>query len=191
MIKAYLTGEQTDWDLHLGCLAAAYRATPHETTGLTPNLLMLGREVRLPAEIIYGSNTVSGAEITSYGEYVDQLRARMQKAHDVARNHLEAGAIRHKQIYDGKTVLNTYIPGDLVWILSQITQLKVTPKLRRPYEGPYLVIYKLSDLDYVIQFNEKGKYRVLNHNLLKPYEGNVKLGWAPTALRHTKRDWKK
>ena len=26
MIKAYLKNEQTDWDLHLGCLAAAYRS---------------------------------------------------------------------------------------------------------------------------------------------------------------------
>ena len=28
MIKAYLCGEQQDWDLHLGCLAGPYRATP-------------------------------------------------------------------------------------------------------------------------------------------------------------------
>ena len=28
MIKAYLQGEQENWDLNLGCLAAAYRATP-------------------------------------------------------------------------------------------------------------------------------------------------------------------
>ncbi|CAC5370409.1 unnamed protein product [Mytilus coruscus] len=43
MIRAYLKGEQTDWDINLGCLAAAYRATPHESTGLTPNVLMLGK----------------------------------------------------------------------------------------------------------------------------------------------------
>ena len=47
MIKAYLKNEQTDWDLHLGCLAAAYRSTPHESSQMTHNLLMLGREVRL------------------------------------------------------------------------------------------------------------------------------------------------
>ena len=46
MIKKYLKGEQENWDLNLGCLASAYRATPQEATGLTPNLLMLGREVR-------------------------------------------------------------------------------------------------------------------------------------------------
>ena len=35
MIKAYFCGEQTKWDLHLGCLAGAYRATPNESTRLT------------------------------------------------------------------------------------------------------------------------------------------------------------
>lgn len=55
MIRAYLKGEQTDWDINLGCLAAAYRTTPQESTGLTPNLLMLGKEVRLPAELMFGS----------------------------------------------------------------------------------------------------------------------------------------
>jgi hypothetical protein len=54
MIKSFLRGEQTGWDLNLGCLAGAYRAIPHESTGLTPNLLLLGREVRLPIQVIKG-----------------------------------------------------------------------------------------------------------------------------------------
>ena len=48
MVRAFLKGEQRQWDLHLGVLAGAYRATPNETTGLTPNLVMLGRELHLP-----------------------------------------------------------------------------------------------------------------------------------------------
>ena len=42
MIKVYLKGQQTGWDKHLGCLAGAYRGSTHESTGLTPNLMMLG-----------------------------------------------------------------------------------------------------------------------------------------------------
>ena len=57
MIRAYLRDEQTDWDLYLGCLAGAYRATPCESTKLTPNLMAIGREVRLPVELIFGSAT--------------------------------------------------------------------------------------------------------------------------------------
>ena len=76
MIKAYPCGEQTEWDLHLGCLAGAYRATPNESTRLTPNLLTMGCEVRLPAELVFGStNAYNGEEITSYGEYVKSKNA--------------------------------------------------------------------------------------------------------------------
>jgi transposase InsO family protein len=51
MIKSFLRGEQTNWNMNLGCLEGAYRASPHESTGLTPNLLMLGREIRLSYEV--------------------------------------------------------------------------------------------------------------------------------------------
>ena len=127
MIKAYLKGEQTNWDRYLGCLAGAYRATIQESTGLTPNLLMLGREVRLPAEVMFGCEF----ELNSYGEYVDGLRKRMQQAHDVARKHLEAAAQRQKECYDANVRLECYQPGDLVWYQTEINQLKMNKKSTR------------------------------------------------------------
>ena len=130
MIKAYLKGEQTNWDKYFGCLAGAYRATVQDSTGLTPNLLMLGREVRLPVEVMYGTKTTSEGELDSYGEYVSQLRDRMQHAHDVARKHLEKSATRQKELYDVKVKLETYTPGSLVWYQTEMGQLKVAPKLK-------------------------------------------------------------
>ena len=109
MIRAYLFDEQDEWDLHLGCLAGAYRATPHESTRLTPNLLTMGQEVRLPAELLFGNTGVqNGDEITSYGEYVGLLRSRMQHAHEVARKYLATAAYRSKDSYDVKMAMNKY-----------------------------------------------------------------------------------
>ena len=51
MIRSYLK-DQEDWELNLGCPASAYRASPSGTTGVTPNFLMLGKEVRMPTEIV-------------------------------------------------------------------------------------------------------------------------------------------
>lgn len=85
-----------DWDLNLPMLAAAYRASPNASTGLTPNLLMLGKEVRLPAELMFGSSTTNSEHITSYGEYVDQLKSRLQKSHNVARKYLETYSKRQE-----------------------------------------------------------------------------------------------
>ena len=157
MIKAYLKGEDDNWDRHLGCLAAAYRASRHESSNMTPNMLMLGREVRLPAEIMFGSGTNHvGEEITSYGDYVDKLRERMQKAHELTRQHLNKVAERQKKDHDFKINVNHYKPGSLVWYRSDKNQLHITPKLRCAYEGPFLVLKKVNDLDYIIQFNSKG-----------------------------------
>ena len=82
MIKSYIKEDKTEWDLYLGCLGAAYRSSIHESTGLTPNLLMLGREVRLPSEIIFGSKMrFQDENIVNYGLYVEVLRDRIQRAH--------------------------------------------------------------------------------------------------------------
>ena len=182
MIKAYLKGEQTNWDKYLGCLAG----TVQDSTGLTPNLLMLGREVRLPVEVMYGTKTTSEGELNSYGEYVSQLRDRMQHAHDVARKHLEKSATRQKELYDVKVKLETYTPGSLVWYQTEMGQLKVAPKLRVPFEGPHLVTNAISESLYLIQLNKKGTRKVVHHNRLRPYRGNQKLRWAASALKKTK-----
>ena len=90
MIKAYLKGEKRNWDKHLGCLSVAYQGTISESTGLTPNLMMLGRETRMPAEVMSGIHSHESNE--TYGEYVHKLKERMQHAHDVARTHLHDSA---------------------------------------------------------------------------------------------------
>lgn len=188
MVKAYIKGQQREWDKNLGCLAAAYRATPHESTGMTPNLLMLGREVRFPAEIMFGSGTTHvGEEVSSYGQYIDELKSRLHHAHSVARQHLGVSAKRQKQCYDIKQKLCTYHPGDLVWYQTNISQLHIAPKLRKPYEGPYVVVNRFNDLNYMIQMDPKGKKRVVHHNKLKLYQGDIKLRWAKSAVQMAKR----
>ncbi len=188
MIKAYLQGEQAEWDQNLGCLAAAYRATPNKGTGLSPNMLMLGREVRLPAEVMFGSGTgVAGECITTYGEYVDHLRERMQRAHEVARQHLQQRASRQAQDADARQPLHRYVAGDLAWYLTEMGQFALAPKLRVPYKGPVLVLRQVTPLNYLIQLDEEGTQRLIRYDKLKPYEGTVTLPWARQALRKDQR----
>ena len=152
--------------------------------GMTPNLLMLGREVRLPAEIMFGipGTEIEGA-VNTYGEYVEKLRDKMQKAHDVAREHIGSAAKRQKETYDVKRALHTYKVGDYIWFYTDVGQLGMAPKLRSPYEGPYLVIKKINDLNYMIQLDGKGRKKVVHHNRLKPYLGNARLRWAKSAIK--------
>ncbi len=178
MIKSFMKG-QDEWDLHLSCLAAAYRSTVHESTGLTPNMLVLGREVRLPTELVVD---VPKAEVASYGEYTSNLRSVMQHAHTVARQHLIASSERQQGTYDVKGCYHKYDCGDLVWYASTIDQLHITPKLRSPFQGPCLVIKKLGGSNFLIQCDSQGKQKVVHHDRLKPYLGKLRPRWVHTAM---------
>ena len=151
---------------------------------MTPNLLMFGREVRIPIEIMLGSSKApTEKEATSYGGYVEALRERMQRAHDVAWKHLGKNAICTKEHYDAKCSLTKYKQVDLVWHATNVKQLHLAPKLQVPFEGPHLILEKLSDLDYCIQLDAKGKQKVVHHDKLKPYTGTRGLPWSWAALR--------
>ena len=108
--------------------------------------------------------------------------------HDVARKYLGRNAARMKESYDAKRDLTHYKPGDLVWYANSGSQLDLAPKLRVPFQGPYLILAKIGDLDYKIQLDAKGKQKVVQHNKLKPYEGVHNLLWAKSALKaHAKQ----
>ena len=134
MIKSYLRGEQTNWDVHLGCLAGAYRATPNESTGLTQNLLLFGREIRMPYEIVKEGISF-GLEKNSknWGEHAIKIRDRLHRAHHVARKHLAINTKRRKDYYDLKSNLNTYEVYDKVWYLHETRKEGISPKLQ-PYK---------------------------------------------------------
>ena len=184
MIKAYLCGEQKEWDLYLGCLAGAYRATPNVSMKLTPNPLMMGREVRLPVELAFNSiRTYQGEKVTTYGKYVDSLRDKVQHAHNVARKHLDAAAKRSREIYDTTVLVNKYQPGDLVWSLLESTKLGVMHKLEPAYEGPFLIKKNLGNIDFLLQVDKSGTEKKRHHVELKPYCDDCPPRWLARAKK--------
>ena len=182
MIKAYLKGEQKNWDLNLGCLAAAFRATPSASTKFTSNMLMLVREVRIPGEIRCGIDLDSTCRpLNSYDEYVDRLCACMQVAHDIARKHLEKVTVWHKYTHDVKIEHNRYENGESVWYLHKKRVPGISPKLQPAYLL-CVVLKRLSDGNYLIGL-EGGSQRFVHHDKLKKYEGGKKQTWMEKAVR--------
>ena len=55
------------------------------------------------------------------------------------------------------------------------------PKFQLPWDGPFVIIKRLSDVTYRIQRGVKGKPRIVHYNRLKPYKGEH----APTWLKDT------
>ena len=146
---------------------------------MTPNLLTMGRDVRLPAELLFGSTySEQGNEFTSYGDYVDILRSRMQHAHKIARKSLASLAKRSKSnyMYDVKVAVNKYEKGSLVWYLLVTRKVGEAPKLKQAYHSPFLVKQKVTEVDFLIQLDKHGKEQVVHHDKLIPYESSLQSG---------------
>jgi hypothetical protein len=93
MIKCFIKDQQDTWDQSLACITGAYRASVHEATGMTPNLIMLGREVRMPIDLMLG--TTDKAK-TNPGDYVLQLRQNLERSYSIAREKSGSTAKRQK-----------------------------------------------------------------------------------------------
>lgn len=52
ILSAYVDSDQSDWDLHMPMVNMAYRSSVQETTGFTPNKLMLGMEINIHLTLI-------------------------------------------------------------------------------------------------------------------------------------------
>ncbi|XP_038047629.1 uncharacterized protein LOC119721735 [Patiria miniata] len=158
---------------------AAYRSTPQESMGETPNMVMLGREDSLPIDLTI--EEPSAEEETQDLDYAQEMQMRMQGSHDRARKCLAKSARRQKRHYDRNVCKEQFVKGKFCWLFNPAKKKGVSPKLMCRWEGPYLILGKLSDVTYRIQQKSGGKMKVVHSDRLKPYEGKPLKPWAKSS----------
>lgn len=146
MLSKFCGENQNDWDQHLPFLMCAYRATVNESTGCSPNILMLGREITLPLDLMYPQ--ISAPRYQCQVQYVEWVRRTLQDNFERARNYLQMAAERQKRYYDQRTKDQQFTVGE--WVL-RFYPPNLRNKLNPPYIGPYLVVKKLGEVTYQIQ----------------------------------------
>lgn len=151
IIRCFIKNKQYNWDLHLQQLVAAVRSTRNRQTGFTPNLMMLGREVFQPVDVLFGMAKVQSEE-KEVPQYILDLVETMNMAHSIARDNLDTAQERQKRTYDLVNNQNSYDVGDVVYKLDQATKVGQSSKLKSPWKGPYVitelkrpVLYKIKD----------------------------------------------
>lgn len=173
-LRGKLKESQEDWDLQLQPCMMAYRSSVHESTGETPNMLMLGREIEVPLDVVTESTPDTPPLST---EYALALQLRLSGAHEVARRHLGKAAERQKRNYDKRVSSKPFRVGDSVWLHNVRRKKGRNPKLDCPWEGPHLVVSVLSDVTYRIQKSRRAKAKVIHADRLKPYLGPALRSW--------------
>lgn len=183
MLSKVISKNQKDWEEYLPLVMYAYRSSVQESTGESPAMMMLGREVELPVDLLYGRPPRNGKETnTANTEYVEELIERMRKIHDHARDRMRLTSDRQKKYYDLKTSDPEFRIGDRVWMYEN-KSYGGSRKLGKPWEGPYTITKQLSDVVYCVKRGPHAKTRVVNVNKLKPYKGEAKKWFVPESDR--------
>ena len=174
-LAIFVNENQTDWDKDI---LMAYRSAVHDTTKCTPAELMFGRNIRLPVDLLFSHPEEEEEKSTM--EYVAHLQECIDKVHRYARANIRVASDRMKEYYDAKADCHAFSRGDWVWLYNPTCKKGISPKLSRPWKGPYLVIEKLNDVVYRIQQSSRSKPKVVHRNRLWTYTGTQEKSWIQT-----------
>uniref|UniRef100_A0A096LZT0 Gypsy retrotransposon integrase-like protein 1 n=1 Tax=Poecilia formosa TaxID=48698 RepID=A0A096LZT0_POEFO len=114
-IRCYVDQNQKNWDEHLNLLTAAYCSAQNSSTGFSPNMMILWREVHQPQDLWLGLAERTWSEKDTH-EYAHDLEKTLGEVHDMARQHLRGAQIRQKRTHDLRAKECSYNIGDLVYV---------------------------------------------------------------------------
>jgi hypothetical protein len=174
MIRSFVDKNATNWDLYIGILMAAYRSTPHPATGYSPNMLMFGREVVMPIQLLFplpSSHTYLDPD-----SYVASIKDKLEEIYHTVRKNLNMSAVTQKKNYDTRISQTQFSRGTLVYKFNNVFK-----KLEERWSGPYVVTDVLSPVLYKIE-NQR-KCENVHHDRLKLYLCDDVTSWVHKVLK--------
>ena len=180
MLGKVISENQRDWDERLPYVMAAYRASVHASTGFTPNKLMLGRENRMPIDLVMGLPPREANGSQSVDDFVARQQEIAEESYQLARQHLAQNAQRRKSAYDVRVRKSKYDIGDWVWYYYPRKYTQKSPKWQRNFTGPYRVMRVIPPVNYVLQKSPRAKPFVVHADKLKRCYSTPPTDWTLT-----------
>ena len=104
-------------------------------------------------------------------KYVATFKDRLFRAGQIAKRNLQESQSKMKVWYDRKAKSRCFEPGDRVLVLFPV----VGNPLQAKYSGPYKVVKKISDTNYLVKTPDRRKETQVCHiNMLKTYHEKPK-----------------
>ena len=143
------------------------RSAPHRTTGISPAMMLFGREISLPSTLVRGLPPRSTPTPTRL-QYPAWLRDRLHRLHHQVRDRVNLITIQRKDRYDVRANNPKFQAGDLVWLFDPKRKSKRNTKLQSPWAGPYLIKTMVNDVIAEVQLhgNPSAKLRRVHVNRL-------------------------
>lgn len=143
MLSMYVASDHKNWDEVLPFVTYAFNSAKHETTGFSPFFLLYARQPRHTLDTIFPFVIHDDLSIA-------ETLCRAEEARRLARLRTLAAQDHSKTRYDSQHQHVTYVPGDLVWLWTPIRRRGLSQKLLADYAGPYVILDRLSEVNYTI-----------------------------------------
>ncbi|XP_069973541.1 uncharacterized protein [Penaeus vannamei] len=165
MLTKYCHETGSEWDLGVPLLLYAIRCTKQESLGFSPYELLFGRDIRGPMKLLYES-WIGIENSGSLSDYVVKMKTRLQHLQEFAHKNLERAQCSMKGTYDRNAIERESGIGEKVLLFLPVRKQPLTAK----YQGPFKVLEKINDINYVIATPGcRKKKKVVHINLLKKY----------------------
>jgi hypothetical protein len=172
MLTMYCETKQNQWDAFLPQVMMAYRASPQTSTHMSPNMMVFGREIRLPlSAVIPRPDDVDHTSSREPEGYLQELKTVLQQAHEVARTNLKKSAVYQKKQYDVKATRRSLQKGQAVWLHDPTRRKGVCHKLTSKWKGPYVISRKIDDTTYLVRKSKNQLPKAYHMDRLQPYRG--------------------
>ena len=164
-LRLTLTEEQlNNWDLYLNYVCFALNGLRSRHTGVSPNLLVFGRELNTPLDLsVNGQPVVFEQKSKKHGKAYELYRT-VRNIVQKARKHAALDFQYADNTYN-KNLRGPYFEEN-DWCFTLINC--PTHKFSERWQGPYKICKKISDHLYVIELGN-GKDKVVNISKLKRY----------------------
>jgi hypothetical protein len=170
-VRSFVKDDQTDWDEHLPLLELAMNSAVQSSTGVSPFMMMHGREAVLPVDVQFQTPLA-----TSPNPAVEELHGRMRKVWEKATRSIEQAKARQKKAANSKRRAAEYQVGDEVLLSTENIQMvganefKRSVKFAAKFIGPFKVSQVVNANAYRLELPDKfGIHPVVNISRLKKF----------------------
>lgn len=170
-LRKLVAANQRDWDARLSIFHLSYRASTHDTIGLTSASLVFGRELCLPCNLLFGA-TPDKEWLTI--DHTPDLVDHLYNIYKFCLPTSEAGQWANKNLIQPPGQLCRLQGGQQVWLYHPVCKTGKSLKLQFLWKGQYRVVIRINEMVYRIQQNPRTKLMVVHMDWFTPYQGTTR-----------------
>ena len=173
----YCFQEKKDWDEGIPFLLFAMRKVIQTSLGFSSFELVFGHTPCGPLKLLK-EVWLDEDQAESILTRVSDVHFKLQKENEFARENMKKAQCNMKTWYEKKARIRSFKPGERVMVLLPLYR----SPLQARFCGPFTVLKKINDVDYIVSTLGRQKSKRLCHiNMLKPYHDRQNLDGGKSA----------